>query len=80
MKLPRDVAEAELARALAKLDYRVTRQSGSHMRLTTERGGIRHITAPANSPLKVGTLAAILDDIADHANLTRGQLLDVPLG
>ena len=80
MKLPRDVAGTDLARALAKLDYRVTRQSGSHMRLTTERGGTHHITVPLHSPLKVGTLAGILDDVASHAKLGRGQLLDLLFG
>jgi hypothetical protein len=33
-----------------------------------------------HSPLKVGTLAAILDDIASHAKLGRGQLLDLLFG
>ncbi len=80
MKLPRDLAGVDLARALAKLDYRVTRQSGSHMRLTTERGGAHHITVPVHSPLKVGTLAAILDDVASHAKVDREQLLDVLFG
>ena len=50
------------------------------MRLTTERGGTHHITVPVHSPLKVGTLAAFLDDIASHANLARGQLLDLLFG
>jgi hypothetical protein len=30
--------------------------------------------------LKVGTLAAILDDVAGHAKLDRGQLLDLLFG
>ncbi len=34
MKLPRDVAGTELAKALGKFGFVVTRQSGSHMRLT----------------------------------------------
>ena len=80
MKLPRDVAGADLARALAKLDYRVTRQTGSHMRLTTERGGVHHITVPAHSPLRIGTLAAIVDEVARHVKLDREQLLDVLFG
>jgi predicted RNA binding protein YcfA (HicA-like mRNA interferase family) len=39
MKLPRDVHGADLVRALAKLGYQPTRQAGSHIRLTTTRGG-----------------------------------------
>jgi len=39
MRLPRDVSGADLARALSKLGYKVTRQTGSHMRLTTAQSG-----------------------------------------
>ena len=35
MKLPRDISGADLARALTSLGYAVTRQTGSHMRLST---------------------------------------------
>ena len=34
--LPRDLAGADLARALGRIGYRVTRQTGSHMRLTID--------------------------------------------
>jgi predicted RNA binding protein YcfA (HicA-like mRNA interferase family) len=37
MKLPRDVSVDELAKALKVLGYNVTRQTGSHFRLTTCR-------------------------------------------
>jgi predicted RNA binding protein YcfA (HicA-like mRNA interferase family) len=41
VKLPRDVSGSDLVKALAKLGYTVTRQTGSHMRLTTtERASI----------------------------------------
>ena len=75
MRLPRDLSGRELAAALARLDYRIDRQSGSHVRLVTERGGIHRITIPDHSPLKVGTLAAILRDVAAHASLSRDDLL-----
>ena len=35
MKLPRDISGMELVAALAVLGYQVTRQAGSHVRLTT---------------------------------------------
>jgi predicted RNA binding protein YcfA (HicA-like mRNA interferase family) len=35
MKLPRDITGAELAKALVNLGYHTTRQTGSHIRLTT---------------------------------------------
>jgi predicted RNA binding protein YcfA (HicA-like mRNA interferase family) len=35
MKLPRDISGQALAKALLKLGYEPTRQTGSHLRLTT---------------------------------------------
>ncbi|MFM7853545.1 MAG: type II toxin-antitoxin system HicA family toxin [Flammeovirgaceae bacterium] len=46
MKLPRDVSGSEFAKLLKKLGYTVTRQTGSHIRLTTEQNGQHHITIP----------------------------------
>jgi predicted RNA binding protein YcfA (HicA-like mRNA interferase family) len=34
-KLPRDISGAEFARLLKKYDYKITRQTGSHIRLTS---------------------------------------------
>jgi predicted RNA binding protein YcfA (HicA-like mRNA interferase family) len=36
MKLPRGLTGAQLARALSQVGYRVTRQTGSHVRLMVE--------------------------------------------
>jgi predicted RNA binding protein YcfA (HicA-like mRNA interferase family) len=77
MKLPRDITGSDLAKALRKLGYQVTRQTGSHIRLSTSEYGGHQITVPAHNPLKIGTLAAILSDIESHHKLTRGQLLDL---
>ena len=49
MKLPRDLSGNDLARRLVSLGYAITRQTGSHMRLTTNRGGEHHITIPAHA-------------------------------
>ena len=59
MKLPRDVSGAELAKYLRILGYAATRQSGSHLRLTTNEKGQHHVTIPRHDSLKIGTLAAI---------------------
>ena len=75
MRIPRDLTGKELIRALAKLGYEVTRQSGSHIRLTTSRNGTHHVTVPDHRPIKVGTLSGILADIAEHHGLTREELL-----
>lgn len=51
------------------------RQSGSHIRLTTEVNGTHHITIPDHRPLKVGTLSAILRDVAAHHGIDRDELV-----
>ena len=67
MKLPRDVASADLEKALRKaFGYQFNRQVGSHRRLTTQVGGQHHLTVPAHDPLKPGTLRAILGEVAAH--------------
>ena len=75
MSVPRDLSGADLARALQKLGYTVTRQKGSHVRLTTTRSGEHHLTVPLHNPLKVGTLSAVLREIGTHHGLTRDELL-----
>lgn len=74
-----------LARALGpsiitEADTRVTRQTGSHIRLTTEQEGEHHVTIPDHSPLRVGTLAAILAEVAAHFGLSREELRDQLFG
>lgn len=80
MRIPRDVSGEELARALEGLGYRVTRQTGSHMRLTTERGGEHHITIPHHDSLRVGTLAAILGGVGEHLGLSRDEVAEMVFG
>jgi predicted RNA binding protein YcfA (HicA-like mRNA interferase family) len=75
MKLPRDLTGLQLVKNLEVLGYQVSRQTGSHIRITTLQNGEHHLTVPAHNPLKTGTLSAILNDIAQHFNLTREELL-----
>ena len=68
MRLPRNLSGAELASLLARrYGYVVTRQRGSHMRLTSNYvGHEHHVTIPRHDPLKVGTLRSILHDVATY--------------
>lgn len=67
MKLPRDVSGNDLAKGLRKhFGYEFSRQTGSHVRLSTSLGGAHHVTVPAHDPLKPGTLRAILGEVASH--------------
>lgn len=80
MRLPRDLSGSDLAQALRKLGYSITRQSGSHLRLTTHERGEHHLTIPQHAPLRIGTLSAILADVAAHFELSRDQLLEKLFG
>ena len=65
---------SDLVKALRTLGYEVTRQRGSHLRVTTARDGEHHETIPAHSPLKAGTLSSILKSVAAHHRMTVEQL------
>jgi predicted RNA binding protein YcfA (HicA-like mRNA interferase family) len=75
MKLPRDVSGLDLARALRRLGSEVTRQTGSHLRLTTQERGEHHITIPRHEALRVGTLAGIVGDVASDFGLSRDDVI-----
>jgi len=74
MKLPRDLNGEELAKLLRRYGYEITRQTGSHMRLTTKLKGEHHITIPRKT-LKLGTLNSILKDVAEHLGIDKKQLI-----
>jgi predicted RNA binding protein YcfA (HicA-like mRNA interferase family) len=75
VKLPRDLSGAEFARLLRRYGYQETRQSGSHIRVrSTVKGSEHHVTIPAHSPLKVGTLSGILLEVATYLELTKEAL------
>jgi len=60
MRIPRDLSGTKLIRRLRRFGYEVTRQTGSHIKLTTHEKGEHHVTVPNHDSLRVGTLAAIL--------------------
>ena len=76
MRLPRDISGARLAKDLKPLGYGVTRQTGSHLRLTTQQRGEHHVTIPNHDPLRIGTLAGILADVGEHFEITRDELIE----
>jgi len=71
VRIPRDLNGTDLAKQLGQFGYSITRQSGSHMRLTRIDGGQeQHLTIPSHKPLRVGTLRQILKDVADQTHQT----------
>jgi predicted RNA binding protein YcfA (HicA-like mRNA interferase family) len=80
MRVPRDISGNELVKLLKRYGYHPTRQVGSHLRLTTTLRGEHHITIPMHNPIKIGTLNAVLKDIADHLGITRESLIQELFG
>lgn len=75
MKTPRDLSGQGLLKLLKKhFGYEQTRQVGSHIRATTEENGVHHITIPNHDPLKVGTLNAIIGDVAEHFGISKDDV------
>jgi predicted RNA binding protein YcfA (HicA-like mRNA interferase family) len=74
MKLPRDLDAETLIKALNRLGYSVTRQTGSHIRLRCLEPN-HALTIPNHHPIRIGTLAAILLDLETVHGLDREGLL-----
>ncbi|MFZ1134856.1 MAG: type II toxin-antitoxin system HicA family toxin [Candidatus Korobacteraceae bacterium] len=73
--IPRGLGGHELAKLLRRYGYQITRQKGSHLRLTTNlRGYEHHLTIPAHRQLKIGTLNTILVQVSAYLNVTRREL------
>jgi len=76
LKLPRDTSGQELAGLLRQFGYEITRQTGSHLRLTSRaKDKEHHLTIPAHKQLRVGTLNAILGDVASYLKIERRELI-----
>ena len=69
MKLPRDVSGPEAVKALRRLGFTITRQDGSHIRLS--KGGL-HVTVPNHRALLPKTLQSILR----QANVTVEEFVE----
>lgn len=80
MKLPRNVSSRELIKSLGKIGYEITRQKGSHIRLTCIYPNVHHITIPDHDPIKIGTLSAILAEVARSRNQSKEELINQIFG
>ena len=82
MKLPRDLSGTEVARRLARhYGYRVTRSRGSHMTVTLTAEGEQHqVTVPRHRDVRIGTLDAIVTDVAAFLGLPKQAVRDTLFG
>jgi len=76
MRIPRDISGLELIKLLNSFGYQISRQTGSHIRITTEMNGLHHITIPNHNPLRIGTISSILLEVAQHFNITKEALVN----
>jgi predicted RNA binding protein YcfA (HicA-like mRNA interferase family) len=77
MKLPRDLSGVALADHLCRrLEYLKVHQVGSHIVLQTLQPTPHRISIPAHRSLRIGTLNAILRDVANHKEIARESLLE----
>ena len=76
MKLPRDLSGEDLVKHLCKRwEYLKIHQVGSHIILQTQQPTSHRIAVPAHNPLRIGTLNAILSDIAAHKIVPKEDIL-----
>jgi len=75
MKIPRDVSGKDLIKKLQFFEYQITRQVGSHIRVSTKKNGIHNLTIPNHNPLRIGTLSSIINEISRHFEIDRESLI-----
>jgi predicted RNA binding protein YcfA (HicA-like mRNA interferase family) len=76
MRLPGDIDATGLIKLLQKFGYQISRQKGSHIRLSTSLNGTHHITIPNHNPIKLGTLSSIITDVALHLGKSKEEIVN----
>jgi predicted RNA binding protein YcfA (HicA-like mRNA interferase family) len=77
VKIPRDISGQRLAYLLEQYGYRITRQTGSHLRLTSNVMNREHsITIPKHEFIKIGTLTGILNEVSEYLEMDKRTLIE----
>ncbi len=75
-KIPRDISAKKLIKALNKFGYKITRQVGSHVRLSSDiKGSSHNITIPLHKEIKIGTINNILNDLSEYLKIDKQELI-----
>lgn len=82
MRLPRDLSGRDLVGRLSHhYGYTLTRTSGSHMTVTRIMETSQHsVTVPAHRELRIGTLNAIVNEVAEAVGLSRRVVRETLFG
>jgi predicted RNA binding protein YcfA (HicA-like mRNA interferase family) len=74
VRTPRSISGDDLVKLLQQFGYRVAKQKGSHMKLTTTQKGQHHLIVPRHGAIRVGTLHRIISEVAGHLKIDVGQV------
>jgi len=69
-RLPRDCSYKRLLKLLGKYGYKVTRTTGSHIRIHSDIYN-HSLTVPAHDSLKIGTLNSILNEVSSKTGIDK---------
>lgn len=73
----RNISARALIKFLKIYGYEITRQTGSHIRLTTNYMGYKHnTTVPNHNPIKIGTLNNIINDVARYLKKDKAEIAE----
>jgi predicted RNA binding protein YcfA (HicA-like mRNA interferase family) len=75
MKLPRDVNADVLIKVFSQYGYSVTRQVGSHVRLTNNDNH-HSITIPRHDPIKVGLLHSLIKEFCAVNDISMQEIIN----
>ena len=76
MRLPRDIGGQALTGRLSRFGYIVMRQTGSHLKLTSNQTGREHsVTIPNHQLLRLDLLNAVLVDVAGYLGIEKEELV-----
>ena len=76
MRLPRDLYGRDLAQGLcSRWGYAKVNQVGSHIILQTETPRRHRVSIPDHKPLRLGTLNAILREVAAAKGVSREDIV-----
>lgn len=76
MKIPRDISAKELREKLKAFGYSESRQKGSHIMMVSHLEGEHHLTVPNHDPVRIGTFAKIINQVAHHFKISRDKVLE----
>jgi predicted RNA binding protein YcfA (HicA-like mRNA interferase family) len=75
-RVPRDISGQTLVKLLSRYGYKITRQTGSHIRLTSHvHGKEHHVTVPNHDYIKIGTLNSILNDLVQFLGKSKEEIV-----